>query len=300
MSTSGPGGGSGGGRTPVSPPSGLSTTGVTLLLAVGLPVALFLLVGSAAVWSAADISSGLNAVVGGIGAFFAGIFGFGSGLFTWLIVTAPQGSTAIPFVGIPVPNPVWMGLAIVGAVFVTADRFVGFSGGSRIGGVADLSRTGLVIFAVWLVWLRADSFLELAWWFAAAIPVVVFALLAYTYFEERRTRARPSTAMRNTPGPAADRIGSWANFTFQGVAAFVAGLLAVVQVVFGSISIIGAQFLGVASEIVYTVVAWVGYTSIGGDFGSRWIPAFTAEQFVVLAGVLGVVALILRGQSSSP
>jgi len=250
-----------------------------------------------------DVSLGLGGTIG-----LGGLTGAIGGLWSWLVGAAssivniaPSGSTPVPVVDVAVPNILLTVLGMVAAGFVVMDRLTGGFNGSGIPfvrDVADLSRAGLVFFFAWLVYIRADSMAELVYWLTITIPFAVIAVVAYTYFQQRREVAKRSTAARNTPDEAYERVADFGQIGANTVIATVVGLFAVIQVTFASIGSLGEVALTISSEFIYSVVIWVGYTSLGGDFGADLLPSFSAEQFVFAAAVLGGLALVLQRQGN--
>lgn len=236
-------------------------------------------------------------VLGGLTSGVSGAFAWGSSTIDWFTQTAPTGTTPVPFFEFAIPNWLLMVVGSTAAAFVVIDRLTAglIDGGIPfIADVADLSRAGVVVFFAWLVYVRAESIMELVWWLAAAIPFILIGVVFYAFFQQNRQRARASTAARHTPDTTRDIIGDWGEITLNGLVAALAGVLAIVEVTTGSVALLGQSALAISSEFVYTAVVWLGYTSLGGDFGSHLLPSFTAEQFVFAAAILGGVALTLR------
>lgn len=242
-------------------------------------------------------SIGLGGVTGAIGGLWDSIVGWVS----FVLEEAPSGSTPVPVIDVAVPNIVLTVLGMTAAGFVVMDRLTGgFDGVGLpfVRDVADLSRAGLVFFFAWLVYIRADSMAELVYWLTITIPFAVIAVVAYTYFQQRREVAKRSTAARNTPDEAYERVADFGQIGANTVIATVVGIFAVIQVTFASIGSVGEVALSISSEFIYSVAIWIGYTSLGGDFGADLLPSFSAEQFVFAAAVLGGFALVLQRQGN--
>lgn len=290
----------GGGRIPSEVPDG------TLWFVGGLLVLLPVLALTIAVISSAVTDLGAVATINGwIAGLTAALGGGLSGVTStidWATTTLPAGSTPVPVFDFEVPNAILMVVGMIAGGFVVVDRLtasrIPTGGLPVVADVADLSRAGLVVFFAWLVYVRADSLIELVWWLAAAIPFILIGIVFYSYFQVSRETAKSTTASRNTPDAVAERVGDWGEITLNGVVAFLVGVLAFVQVITQSVGALGESLLSISAEVVYSIVVWLGYQSLGGSFGADLLPSFSAEQYVFAAAVLGVLALTLRRTGS--
>ncbi|UWG47042.1 hypothetical protein HSRCO_0748 [Halanaeroarchaeum sp. HSR-CO] len=195
--------------------------------------------------------------------------------------------------GLTLLIPIAAVLAVVALLADSAARREDVNPTGYAGSTASLIQAAGVVLGAWAIYAYVENPIELVtskWWI---FPLAVIGLFTYWYVQHRRQVASSSTAINRTQRTANRTVSSWAELiTGVGVLFLTAG--------FAVISGVLDAFAPFAGELSYLGTVFLGYVSLGGEWGGQIaaiVPSFTPVQWVGVTLFLGGTALYIQSQA---
>jgi len=226
-------------------------------------------------------------------------------------VTTGTADDVIGFVGPLIPEGIpaafggtifWFG---VGAIVI---GLIVFGGATRdddedtpiANNFVSLFRSLGVVLVAWLVlnfaWRNVDSVWDLVefWW---VLPLLFIGYLTFIYTQNRRERASPESALRQTRRDVKRNASDWGEIIAGVIVVGLTLFSGLLTGVFSASEGLSDVLLPIVPEISYGVLSFIGFGALGGDrLFAGFVPALSPLQWVAIAITLGGIALILRDQ----